>query len=87
LGREEMSLLLKTIKYRELSNWSIAHLMESQFNYNKAYKLVRIGNFLTRNRNRITIEDHVEYRRVTIRMKNKGISFRERVIGKDIGTK
>lgn len=82
-----MSALLQTVKFKDASNWSVAHLMESQFNYNKDYELIRIGNFLTRNKNRINIEDDVEYRRVTIRMKNKGIRLRDRVMGKDIGTK
>jgi restriction endonuclease S subunit len=82
-----MSKLLDIVHFKDASNWSVAHLLESQFNYNKEYELVRIGNFLTRNRNRITIEDHVEYKRVTIRMKNKGITLRDRVMGRDIGTK
>jgi len=82
-----MSALLEEVRFKDASNWSVAHLMESQFNYNKEYELVRIGDFLIRNRNRITIEDHIEYRRVKIRMKNKGISVRDRVMGKEIGTK
>jgi len=82
-----MSALLQEVKFKDASNWSVAHLMESQFNYNKEYELVCIGDFLIRNRNRITIEDHIEYRRVKIRMKNKGILVRDRVMGKEIGTK
>ena len=82
-----MSALLQTVSFKDALNWSVAHLMESQFNYNKEYELVRIGNFLTRNKNRINIEDDVEYKRVTIRMKNKGIRLRDRVMGRDIGTK
>ncbi len=82
-----MSALLQTVRFKDASNWSVAHLMESQFNYNKKYELVRIGNFLTRNKNRINIEDDVEYKRVTIRINNKGIRLRDRVMGRDIGTK
>jgi len=82
-----MSALLQTVNFKDTLNWSVSHLMESQFNYNKEYELVRIGNFLTRNKNRINIEDNVEYRRVTIRMKNKGIRLRDRVMGRNIGTK
>jgi len=82
-----MSALLQTINFNHLTNWSVAHLLESQFNYNQAYELVKIGDFLTRNRNRITIDDNTEYKRVTIRMNNNGIALRDRVMGKDIGTK
>ena len=82
-----MSALLQTINFNHLTNWSVAHLLESQFNYNQAYELVKIGDFLTRNRNRITIDDNTEYKRVTIRMNNNGIALRDRVMGRDIGTK
>jgi len=82
-----MGKLLETVHFKDVYNWSVAHLMESQFNYNKEYKLVRIGDFLTRNRNRITIEDEVEYKRVTIKINNNGINLRDKVMGKDIGTK
>jgi len=82
-----MSALLQEVRFIDALNWSVAHLIESKFNYNKAYELVRIGNFLTRNRTRIIIEDNIEYKRVTIRIKNRGIALRDRVMGKDIGTK
>jgi len=82
-----MGKLLEIVHFKDVYNWSVSHLMESQFNYNKEYKLVRIGDFLTRNRNRIIIEDEVEYKRVTIRINNNGIKVRDKVMGKNIGTK
>jgi len=82
-----MSALLQTVSFKDCSNWSVAHLLESQFNYNKEYELVKIGEFLIRNKYRIDIKDNVEYKRVTIRMNNNGIALRDKVMGKDIGTK
>jgi len=40
-----MSALLEFSKFTNLNNWSVAHLLESQFNYNKKYKLEKIGSF------------------------------------------
>jgi len=33
--------LLKFIEYKDLYNWSVKHLLETQFNYNKDYNLVK----------------------------------------------
>jgi len=82
-----MSALLQTVRFKECSNWSVAHLLESQFHYNQDYKLIHIGDFLTRNKTQIIVQDDVEYKRVTIRLYNKGIALRDKVYGKDIGTK
>lgn len=82
-----MNTILKTISYKNLSNWSVAHLLANDFNYNKDFPLVRIGQFLIRNKTRIDIDDNTTYKRVTIRLYNKGIKQRDTEIGKNIGTK
>ncbi|WP_430412863.1 restriction endonuclease subunit S [Kordia sp.] len=82
-----MNTILKTISYKNLSNWSVAHLLANDFDYNEEFPLVRIGNFLTRNKTRIEIEDETVYKRVTIRLYNKGVKLRNTEIGKNIGTK
>ena len=88
MGREElMGVLLQTVRFKECFNWSVAHLLESQFNYNKSYKLVRIGEFLTRNKTQVIVQDDVEYKRVTIKMNNNGVFLRDVKLGKEIGTK
>jgi restriction endonuclease S subunit len=88
LGREKvMSALLQIIKYKELNSWSVAHFLESQFNSNKEYELVRIGDFLTRNKTSVSVENNIKYKRVTIKMNNNGIFLRDVKIGKEIGTK
>jgi restriction endonuclease S subunit len=82
-----MSKLLDFTKYTTLSNWSVAHLLESQFEYNKNYKLKKIGSFLKRNKTQILVDDETEYKRVTIKLYNKGVLLRDKEIGKNIGTK
>lgn len=61
--------------------------MGKDMHYNTAYPLVEIGSFLQRSKEQINIEDNTSYKRVTIRLYNKGISLRDELLGKHIGTK
>lgn len=79
--------LLKTISLPELTNWSVRYLLDFTFNYNEDFQLVSIGEFLTRNRNVINIQDEITYSRVTVRGSNNGVCLRDTEIGKKIGTK
>ena len=49
--------------------------------------MLRIGEFLKRNKTAITIEDDKTYKRVTIKVRNGGIFLRDEEIGSKIGTK
>lgn len=49
--------------------------------------MIRIGDFLKRNKTAITIQDGVKYKRVTIRVRNGGVIPRDEVMGENIGTK
>lgn len=82
-----MSLSFKIVQYKNLSNWSVSHLLANQFNYNEDFKLERIGSFLLRNKTQVVVDDETTYKRVTIRLYNKGIKVRDTEIGKNIGTK
>ena len=82
-----MSELLQFIRFKDTINWSVSHLLESQFQYNENFELEKIGNFLNRNKTQILIEDEVEYKRVKIKLYNKGVFLRNKEIGKNIGTK
>jgi len=82
-----MSKLLEFVRFKDCNLWSVATLLENQFNYNEDYELVKIGSFLKRNKTQIIIDDDTEYKRVTIKLYNKGVFLRDREIGKNIGTK
>ena len=49
--------------------------------------MMRIGEFLKRNKTALTIQDGVKYKRVTIKVRNGGISLRDEILGEKIGTK
>jgi restriction endonuclease S subunit len=82
-----MSAIFDMTKFTNLDNWSVYSLLENIFEYNKNFELVKIGNFLTRNKTKILINDEIIYKRVTIKMNNNGIFLRDTKIGKAIGTK
>ena len=78
---------LNFVKFPELYNWSVQYLHESKIQFNKKYPLVRIGEFLTRNKTAVIIEDDQTYKRATIKVRNGGVSLRDEEIGINIGTK
>mgnify|MGYP003457436440 FL=1 len=82
-----MSALLDFVKFNELSNWSVTHLLQNHFNYNKDFELVKISSFLKRNKTQIIVDDNTTYKRVTIKLYNNGVFLRDIEIGKNIGTK
>ena len=49
--------------------------------------MMRIGDFLKRNKTAVAIDDDVIYKRPRIRVRNGGISLRDEILGEKIGTK
>lgn len=78
---------LKSTSFQLLQNWSVQYLLESKFSYNENFELTPIGDFLSRNKTPIDIEDDKDYKRVTIKVNNGGIFLRDIEFGKNIGTK
>lgn len=78
---------LEFLDYSKLNNWSVQNLLENNFNYNKSYSLVKIKKFIKRSKIQTLVDDNTEYKRVKIKLYNKGVSIRDKVFGKDIGTK
>ncbi len=75
------------VSFNDLVNWSVRYLRESRSRYKNTFSLIRIGDFLIRNRNIIEIQDDVLYTRVTIRLYTKGVLKRDEEWGRNIGTK
>lgn len=80
---------LSIVPFHKLINWSVQYLTNTKIGFTTAYPMVRIGDFLKRNKTSITISDKKEYVRVKIKTHNGGVERREKknVFGKDIGTK
>lgn len=79
--------MLDFVGFNALINWSVQYLGDSAIKFNGKYPLMRIGDFLTRNKTVVIIQDGVKYKRVTIRVRNGGVVLRDEVMGENIGTK
>ena len=73
--------------FSELTNWSVQYLLKNDFSYNQNFTLVAIGDFLTRNKTAILVEDDEKYKRVTIKINNGGVFLRDVENGVKIGKK
>ena len=78
---------ISTVPFSGLFNWSVQYLNDSKIVFSKAYPMMRIGEFLKRNKTAVTIQDGVKYKRVTIKVRNGGVVPRDEVMGENIGTK
>ena len=78
---------ISTVPFSGLFNWSVQYLNDSKISFSKAYPMMRIGEFLKRNKTAVTIEDDKTYKRATIKVRNGGIFLRDEEIGSKIGTK
>lgn len=78
---------ISTVPFSGLYNWSVQYLNDSKISFNKKYPMMRIGDFLKRNKTAVAIQDGVKYKRVTIKVRNGGVVLRDEVMGENIGTK
>ena len=78
---------ISTVLYSGLFNWSVQYLNDSKIAFSKAYPMMRIGEFLKRNKKAVTIQNDVKYKRVTIKVRNGGVVPRDEAMGESIGTK
>ena len=89
MGRDMLNEMkyISTIPFSGLFNWSVQYLNDSKIAFNKAYPMMRIGEFLKRNKTAVSIQNGVKYKRVTIKVRNRGVVLRDEAIGENIGTK
>lgn len=78
---------ITTVPFSGLFNWSVQYLSETKISFNTAYPMVRIGDFLKRNKTAIQIDNDTHYKRTTIKVHNGGVFLRDIEIGSKIGTK
>ena len=78
---------ISIVPFSGLFNWSVQYLNDSKIAFSKAYPMMRIGEFLKRNKTAVTVQDGVKYKRVTIKVRNGGVVLRDEAMGENIGTK
>ena len=76
--------------YKDIPNWSVQYVVEEQLGFTKKFPMAKIGSFLKKSKNQIEIQDDVEYKQVTVKIKNGGVFARndgQLKKGSEIGTK
>ena len=62
-------------------------MVEEKLGFTKKYPMAKIGSFLSRSKELVTLQDNIVYKRVSVSTIGKGIAVRDTKLGKDIGTK
>lgn len=78
---------ISTISFSNLYNWSFQYAQKCKNLFTNKYKCVPIGSFLVRIKDSVDIEDNQNYKRVSIKLYNGGITLRDIELGVNIGTK
>lgn len=79
---------VQEVDRKELDRWNIAPIFQApKVRYNARYRSVQLGDLIIPTKDDVLIQDNEEYRRVTVRLFNKGLFERDRLKGGDIGTK
>lgn len=79
---------VKVVSRRDLDRWNITPIFqEPKMKYHSRYTYVPLKEILTPSKEYVRIEEGKEYSRVTVKLSNKGLSERDRLIGSKIGTK
>lgn len=79
--------IINTIKFSQLTNWSVQYTFQNSFNYSNNFPLLAIGSFLLRAKDVVLVKDGIQYKRLTIKSNNGGIVVRDKLDGSKIGTK
>lgn len=80
--------LVRVIYRGEMDRWNVAPFFQlKKVRFNSKYRSVQLSDLLIPAKDEVWIKDNEEYRRVTVKLFNKGLFERDRVKGCDIGTK
>lgn len=78
---------ISIVTFRDLFDWSVAHLLNKDISFTKHYPIVRIGDVIRRSTLLVTVEDNVLYSQITLKTNGGGAVLRGKKLGKDIGIK
>ena len=84
---EKVYSYLRFVKFKNIENWSVSHILGMNMGYNEKYPLVPIGQIITKSIKPIEIEDNTSYKQITLKTNGGGAVLRDVKQGKNIGTK
>ena len=78
---------VKIVQYKDLKLFDYKSNALETNEVTSSYPQYKFSDFLTRKLDKVKIVNGIEYKRVTVRTKAGGLTLRDKVYGKDIGTK
>ncbi len=84
---EELILINESLQKKVATLQSAIDEIKDLISSTKSWREFRLGDFLLRAKNTVDVLDEEEYTRVTVKVKGRGISVRDRALGSGIGTK
>lgn len=78
--------VVSLIPFKALFTWSAEELVNMRTTAGR-FPAKKLGDILRRVKEPIKVQNDIEYRRVTVRIKGNGVCLRDEVMGKNIGTK
>ena len=80
--------MVRILNLDDLDDWNtLPFFSVKPIHFCSSMPLVKLSDLLTQSSERITLEDDSLYTRITVKLFNKGIVVRDRVYGREIGTK
>ena len=79
------SSLLKTVNFSNLSRWSVNSTLAKKIKSN--YPLVPLSQIMKRVKEPVYVDNDTLYKRITVRLYGLGVLQRDKLYGRDIGTK
>lgn len=78
----------KIVNRNDMTDWNVRILFDKKdIKFNLDYPTVLLKDVLSLSKDIIRIEPDIMYKRLTVRLFNRGITLRDEVLGKGIGTK
>ena len=73
---------ISIVTFRDLFDWSVAHLLNKDIGFTKHYPIVRIGDVIRRSTLLVTVEDNVLYSQITLKTNGGGAVLRGKKLWK-----
>ncbi|HIP33147.1 MAG TPA: restriction endonuclease subunit S [Bacteroidia bacterium] len=83
-----MGAILHFVKFKDLHNWSAAHLLKNNIKFNKKYKVIKLKNILSKSDIEwVKIEDEKQYPILGVHAQGQGVYINKVVYGKELTMK
>lgn len=80
-------MTMRIVDYKDIFNWSVQYLTGTSIKYQEGFYTLKLCDLVQRVRDVVDIMDEEEYTRVTVKTDYGGILRRDRLKGREIGTK